>query len=151
MPYSHASATREAAGLPAASGVRLASGSVGGMRRDELVALADRMLAAVRSFASPGHGRVTLPGPEGKPGVYFLVEYATTSEIYYNTKMFADYGITVPAGGQFSEDAFKEAVKTITGKGTAAFANANDTPRTPSCGAAWMRPLLSRPAPRPKK
>jgi hypothetical protein len=36
--------------------------------RAELVALADRMLDAVRPFASPGHARITLPGPAGGYG-----------------------------------------------------------------------------------
>lgn len=36
--------------------------------RAELVAFADRMLAAVRPFASPGNARITLPGPEGGYG-----------------------------------------------------------------------------------
>lgn len=38
------------------------------LTRPELVALADRMLAAVRPFASPGHARITLPGAEGGYG-----------------------------------------------------------------------------------
>jgi len=36
--------------------------------RQDLVDLADRMLAAVRPYASPGHARITLPGPEGGYG-----------------------------------------------------------------------------------
>ena len=36
--------------------------------RARLAALADRMLAAVRPYASAGHGRITLPGPEGGYG-----------------------------------------------------------------------------------
>jgi hypothetical protein len=36
--------------------------------RRDLVALADRMLAAAQPFASPGHGRITLPGSEGGYG-----------------------------------------------------------------------------------
>lgn len=40
----------------------------GTMSRADLVALADRLLAAVRPFASPGHARITLPGPEGGYG-----------------------------------------------------------------------------------
>lgn len=36
--------------------------------RDAWIALADRMLAAVRPFASAGHARITLPGPEGGYG-----------------------------------------------------------------------------------
>jgi hypothetical protein len=38
------------------------------LTRPELVALADRMLVAVRPFASPGHARITLPGKEGGYG-----------------------------------------------------------------------------------
>src|ERR687894_2840441 len=38
------------------------------LTRPELVALADRMLAAVRPYASPGHARITLPGAEGGYG-----------------------------------------------------------------------------------
>ncbi|WP_425955482.1 DUF2264 domain-containing protein [Xylanimonas sp. McL0601] len=40
----------------------------GAATRARLAALADRMLAAVRPHASPGHGRITLPGPEGGYG-----------------------------------------------------------------------------------
>lgn len=36
--------------------------------RAELVAFADRLLAAVRPYASPGHARITLPGSEGGYG-----------------------------------------------------------------------------------
>lgn len=36
--------------------------------RDDWVALADRMLAAARPYASPGHARITFPGPEGGYG-----------------------------------------------------------------------------------
>ncbi|MFK3978747.1 DUF2264 domain-containing protein [Micromonospora sp. NPDC050397] len=36
--------------------------------RDDWLALADRILAATRPFASPGHALVTLPGPEGGYG-----------------------------------------------------------------------------------
>ncbi|MEU5671827.1 DUF2264 domain-containing protein [Micromonospora sp. NPDC047762] len=36
--------------------------------RDDWLALADRMLAATRPFASPGHALVTFPGPEGGYG-----------------------------------------------------------------------------------
>ena len=36
--------------------------------REDWLALADRMLAAVRPYASPGHALVTLPGPEGGYG-----------------------------------------------------------------------------------
>ncbi|HEX6683631.1 MAG TPA: DUF2264 domain-containing protein, partial [Candidatus Limnocylindrales bacterium] len=36
--------------------------------RADLVAIADRMLAAVRPYASPGRGRITLPGAEGGYG-----------------------------------------------------------------------------------
>lgn len=38
------------------------------LSRADLVALADRMLDAVRGFASPGHARITLPGPAGGYG-----------------------------------------------------------------------------------
>ncbi|RAO56756.1 DUF2264 domain-containing protein [Micromonospora saelicesensis] len=36
--------------------------------RDDWLALADRMLAAARPFASPGHALVTFPGPQGGYG-----------------------------------------------------------------------------------
>jgi hypothetical protein len=36
--------------------------------RDQWLALADSMLMAVRPYASPGHARITLPGPEGGYG-----------------------------------------------------------------------------------
>jgi hypothetical protein len=42
--------------------------SAAGWARQEWVQLADRMLAAVRPFASPGHARITLPGAEGGYG-----------------------------------------------------------------------------------
>src|SRR5690349_6788179 len=38
------------------------------LTRPDLVALADRMLTAVRPYASPGHARITLPGAEGGYG-----------------------------------------------------------------------------------
>lgn len=55
---------------PGAGPSRAAAGSVcpSLATRAGLVALADRMLTAVRPFASPGHARITLPGPEGGYG-----------------------------------------------------------------------------------
>ncbi|MBG6105679.1 hypothetical protein IW249_006093 [Micromonospora vinacea] len=42
--------------------------TAGTWNRDDWLALADRMLAAARPFASPGHALVTFPGPEGGYG-----------------------------------------------------------------------------------
>ncbi|MGI9146970.1 MAG: ABC transporter substrate-binding protein [Chloroflexota bacterium] len=67
----------------------------------------------------------TFPGPDGKPGVYFFPEYATTGEIHINEGMFKDFGIAIPATLQYSVTEFNEVVKTITSKGVAAFADAN--------------------------
>ncbi|MCC6629342.1 MAG: carbohydrate ABC transporter substrate-binding protein [Chloroflexi bacterium] len=67
----------------------------------------------------------TLNGPDGKPGVWFFTEFASTGELYYNKQMFADFGITVPANGQFPQDQFKSVVKTVADKGVTPFANAN--------------------------
>lgn len=39
-----------------------------GWSRSDWTTLADRMLLAVRPFASPGHARIVLPGPEGGYG-----------------------------------------------------------------------------------
>ncbi|MCL2595084.1 MAG: DUF2264 domain-containing protein [Promicromonosporaceae bacterium] len=39
-----------------------------GWDRPRWAALADHLLASVRPYASPGHGRITLPGPEGGYG-----------------------------------------------------------------------------------
>jgi hypothetical protein len=44
------------------------SGTLTGWDRQRWAGLADRMLAAVRPYASPGHARITLPGPEGGYG-----------------------------------------------------------------------------------
>jgi raffinose/stachyose/melibiose transport system substrate-binding protein len=72
-----------------------------------------------------------LPGPDGKDHVYFYTEYASSGELFYNRQMFKDFGITVPDSLQFDEDAFKNVVQTVTGKGVAAFANANGDRTTP--------------------
>jgi hypothetical protein len=48
--------------------VRDGLGHVPVVSRPALIALADRMLGAVRPFASPGHARVRLPGVEGGYG-----------------------------------------------------------------------------------
>jgi len=44
------------------------SSPITGWDRQRWAALADHMLASVRPFASPGHGRITLPGVEGGYG-----------------------------------------------------------------------------------
>jgi ABC-type glycerol-3-phosphate transport system substrate-binding protein len=67
----------------------------------------------------------TFPGTDGKPGVYFFPEYATTGEIHINEGMFKDFGIAIPASLQYSVNDFREVIKTITGKGVAAYASAN--------------------------
>ena len=46
--------------------VHIGTGS--GWARPDWLALADRMLTSVRRLASPGHARITLPGPEGGYG-----------------------------------------------------------------------------------
>ncbi|MBF9128772.1 DUF2264 domain-containing protein [Plantactinospora sp. S1510] len=45
-----------------------AAGTAGTWQRGDWLALADRMLAAVRPFASPGHALLVLPGREGGYG-----------------------------------------------------------------------------------
>ncbi|HYN95148.1 MAG TPA: DUF2264 domain-containing protein [Pilimelia sp.] len=47
---------------PAAATTGTGSSALTGWAREDWARLADRMLAAVRPFASPGHGRIMLPG-----------------------------------------------------------------------------------------
>ena len=84
-----------------------------------------------------------MPGPDGKDHIYLYPEYASTGELYYNKQMFKDFGISVPASAQFSEDEFKTVVQTVTGKGVAAFANANGDRTTPGQNLATYL-LLSK-------
>ena len=46
-----------------------------------------------------GKKAVTFPGPDGKPGVWAIVEHASTDEVYYSKAMFKELGIAVPARG----------------------------------------------------
>lgn len=61
-------AGRRGSAESAGAGSGVGGGNGTSVSRADLVALADRMLAAVRPFASPGHARITLPGPEGGYG-----------------------------------------------------------------------------------
>jgi ABC-type glycerol-3-phosphate transport system substrate-binding protein len=67
---------------------------------------------------------VTYPGPDGKPGVWAIVEHASTDEVHYNRAMFKELGIAVPARGQFSTEEFKAVVKKVVDSGKSGFANA---------------------------
>ena len=50
-------------------------------------------------------------------GVYGFPLEASTVEVYYNTKLMADLGVTVPANGQFDQNAFLDLVKKAKAKG----------------------------------
>ena len=52
---------------------------------------------------------------KGKP--YGFPLEASTVEVYYNTKLMADLGVTVPANGQFDQAAFLDLVKKARAKG----------------------------------
>lgn len=60
------SETPHGASSPRASAT--ATAPVGDWSRSDWTALADRLLAAVRPYASPSHARITLPGTEGGYG-----------------------------------------------------------------------------------
>jgi multiple sugar transport system substrate-binding protein len=65
----------------------------------------------------------TLPGPDGKTGVWALTIEAWTDELLYNKKLFRNLGIQVPDDLTFTQDQFKEVVRKCTAGGLAAFAN----------------------------
>jgi multiple sugar transport system substrate-binding protein len=65
----------------------------------------------------------TLPGPDGKTGVWALTIEAWTDELLYNKKLFRTLGIEVPADLTFTQDQFKDVVRKCTAGGVAAFAN----------------------------
>ena len=50
-------------------------------------------------------------------GTYGFPLEASTVEVYYNTKLMSDLGVTVPANGQFDQQAFLELVKKARAKG----------------------------------
>jgi multiple sugar transport system substrate-binding protein len=63
------------------------------------------------------------PGGGGKIGVWVLPIEKDTDELYYNKKMFADLGITVPSGSyELTEAAFTAAVQKCVTSGRSAFA-----------------------------
>ena len=64
----------------------------------------------------------TLPGPGGKLGTWAVPIEAASDEIYFNKKLFKRLGIAVPAGFAFTQDEFKEVVRTCAKAGYAAFA-----------------------------
>ena len=66
----------------------------------------------------------TLPGPDGKTGVWALTIEAWTDELLYNKKLFRNLGIQVPENLTFTQDQFTDAVRKCTSGGVAAFANA---------------------------
>jgi multiple sugar transport system substrate-binding protein len=65
----------------------------------------------------------TLPGPDGKTGVWALALEAWTDELLYNKKLFRDLGIQVPDDLTFTQEQFTDAVRKCTSAGLAAFAN----------------------------
>lgn len=63
------------------------------------------------------------PGPGGTVGVWVLPIEKDTDELYYNKKMFADLGISVPSPSfQLEEAAFTAAVQKCVASGRSAFA-----------------------------
>lgn len=50
-------------------------------------------------------------------GTYGFPLEASTVEVYYNTKLMADLGVTVPANGQFDQAAFLDLIKKARAKG----------------------------------
>lgn len=50
-------------------------------------------------------------------GTYGFPLEASTVEVYYNTKLMSDLGVTVPASGQFDQAAFLDLVKKAKAKG----------------------------------
>src|SRR5712692_6396933 len=64
----------------------------------------------------------TRPGPPGKTGIWAIPVEAASDEIYYNTKVFKQLGITVPASYAFTQDQFKDVVAKCARGGYAAFA-----------------------------
>jgi multiple sugar transport system substrate-binding protein len=64
----------------------------------------------------------TRPGPGGKTGIWALPLEAASDELYYNRKAFKQLGITVPAGGAFTQEQFKDVVGKCAKAGYAAFA-----------------------------
>jgi multiple sugar transport system substrate-binding protein len=65
----------------------------------------------------------TLPGPDGKTGVWAVTIEAWTDELLYNKKLFRSLGIQVPDDLTFTQDQFKDVVRKCTSAGLAAFAN----------------------------
>ncbi len=64
----------------------------------------------------------TRPGPGGKTGVWALPLEAASDELYYNKKIFKQLGVTVPPGGAFTQEQFKDLVGKCAKAGYAAFA-----------------------------
>ena len=64
----------------------------------------------------------TRPGPGGKIGIWALPIEAASDELYFNKKIFKQLNITVPAGGAFTQEQFKDVVAKCTKAGYAAFA-----------------------------
>ena len=64
----------------------------------------------------------TRPGPGGKMGVWALPLEAASDELYYNAKIFKQLGVTVPPGGSFTQEQFKDLVGKCAKAGYAAFA-----------------------------
>ena len=64
----------------------------------------------------------TRPGPNGKIGTWALPIEAASDELYFNKKIFKQLNITMPAGGAFTQDQFKDVVGKCAKAGYAAFA-----------------------------
>jgi len=64
----------------------------------------------------------TRPGPGGKVGTWALPLEAASDELYFNRKIFKQLNITVPAGGSFTQEQFKDVVGKCAKAGYAAFA-----------------------------
>jgi multiple sugar transport system substrate-binding protein len=63
------------------------------------------------------------PGPGGQVGIWVLPIERDTDELYYNKKMFSDFGVVVPPGNyQLGQAAFTATVQKCVASGVSAFA-----------------------------
>ena len=75
---------------------------------------------------------------------YALPLEATTQELYYNTKMLADLGVTLPANRQLDQAAFLDLIKKAAAKGITPIAlgvGDRPYPGTPLTGEALLKEL----------
>jgi multiple sugar transport system substrate-binding protein len=82
----------------------------------------------------------TRPGPAGKIGTWALPLEAASDELYFNKKIFKQLNITVPAGGAFTQEQFKDVVGKCAKAGYAAFAD--DTLRLFKGELSWKDPRV---------